>query len=97
MNFWAVVAVISAFVIGICVGAILVYSWEKRFVERLTARCDRISDDLNRLSSEYEAFARTMPQDDIALWPNLAAYLRAKYHTNEFEPDCEDDSDNLYI
>ena len=44
MNIWAVVAVCSALVLGICIGAILVYSREKRYLEMPDAVNEWFSD-----------------------------------------------------
>lgn len=44
MNIWAVAAVVSALVVGICVGAILVYSWEKRYLKELATMNERFVD-----------------------------------------------------
>ena len=67
MNIWTVIAMLSALMLGICIGAIAVYLWGKRQVDALVKRCDSVTEKLNKLSSEYEDFVNAVREGDS--WP----------------------------
>ena len=105
MNVWAIVAVIAAFIFGWCVGYIIAYHKESKCVDELLRYSRETSDKLAKLSKEYDEFLKAA--NEIDRWPqknphismktNLADYLKRKYLETEFNPDCEDESDNLYV
>lgn len=102
MNIWAVIAIIAAMVFGGCVGYIVAYYREKKHVSELLDCCKETSDQLAKLSKEYDEFVKAA--NDLDRWPkhnshivmkeNLADYLKNKYLTEE---RSSTESDNLYI
>ena len=93
---------IAAFILGMMVGALLICRWEETVLDGLLASCEDCRKRLDEMIKEDEVFVESVwPKQNphITMESNLADYLKMKYLNNEgeFEPDCEDESDNLYV
>lgn len=111
MNIWAIVAVIAALIFGICVGYLIAYFRERKHIDKLLRCCKETSDNLAKLSTEYDEFVKAAHEVDrwpkhdshIVMKDNLAEYLKQKYLAEETDKessdwdDCEDEPDNLYV
>lgn len=100
---------IAGTIFGVCVGYLVAYFREKKHVDELLDCCEKTSEKLAKLSTEYEDFMKAA--HDLDRWPkhsahiplkdNLADYLKNKYFGDGPEDtdwsDCEDEVDNLYI
>ena len=99
------------FILGMTTGGYIVYKYEEKTIAELNKRCTEASERLSTMIKDEEKFLETIhpkPDDYIPMQGNLVDYLkdeylreerehRAKACYEEFEPDCEDESDNLYI
>ena len=93
MNMWAVVAVIAAFIFGLCIGVIATSLRERQYVKDLLKTCEDTSKKLSDLSKEYDDFVKSAQELDR--WPklnthitskeDLADYLKAKYLSENVE------------
>lgn len=107
MNIWAIVAVFAALIFGGCIGFIVAYRLQKKTIDDLCENCRDTTEKLNKISSEYEEFMKSACEE--SRWPkhttsftnasSLTDYLKNKYllTETEFDSDCEDESDNLYV
>jgi hypothetical protein len=91
-----------AFIFGMFAGGYVIYKIEEEAIEKLNRECTETTRKLNEMIRDEEKFIETMwpkQRPNISLENNLTDYLRHKYlkEETEFEPDCEDESDNLYI
>lgn len=95
-----IILAVVIFALGVGLGAFIVHKKEELIVSKLLNDCAECRNKLKDMIKEEETFIESMwpkPNPHITMETNLVDYLRQKYLQNEFEPDCEDESDNLYM
>jgi exopolysaccharide biosynthesis protein len=95
-----ILLLIIVFVLGMGTGGYIVYKYEEKTIVDMNKRCSEASERLNTMIKDEERFLETIHpklNEYIPMQGNLVDYLKAKYLHEEFEPDCEDESDNLYV
>ena len=106
MNIWTIVAVFAALVFGFCNGYIVAIIKERKHVKKLIGLCEETSEELRKLSTEYDDFIKAA--NDVDRWPkhdphitmkdDLADYLKSKYlsvdDVDDRDPNCDNDDND---
>lgn len=88
---------IGLFLIGICIGGLIIYRLEEKEFKSMRAQCKSLAIEEERLRQEREEYYKTCEMVDTI--DDLPEYLRDKYYASEKETftDSDEDISEIYI
>lgn len=92
-----ILVAIIALVVGMAVGAIIVYKYEERTIKGMLKQCAMLAEEGHKLQLERDDYERTRTMIDTI--DDLPEYLRGKYDISEKQGFTESDEDltEIYV